>query len=126
MPEVRLDIEEGKLGKKKEELPTKVAGNRGILALRLLGIPHILFPVLLESPTDRILAHLMAEEQWHATLIFNGGARILRAIASCIEFHLSPSYALFNLKALSIVITRNVALGEKFLPVVDTSNCCGR
>jgi hypothetical protein len=100
-------------------------GNRGILALRLLGIPHTLFPVLIELPTDRILRHLLAEVQWHATLLFNRGARILRAIAA-FEVHLSPSYVLFNLKALSIVISRNVVLGEKLLSVVDIGNCCGR
>ncbi|MBU7036415.1 MAG: hypothetical protein HXS52_00670 [Theionarchaea archaeon] len=77
-----------------------------------------------EPPVRRRLAYLLAEMLWHALLIFNGGARILRAIASWIEFHLSPSYVLFNLKALSTA--RNAALGEKLLPVVDISDCCGR
>jgi hypothetical protein len=40
------------------------------------------------------------------TLFLNGGAGILRAIASWIEFHLSSSYVLFNLKALSTVTGR--------------------
>jgi hypothetical protein len=125
MPEVRLDMEGGKLDKKKEELSTRIMGNRGILALRLLGIPHTLFPVLIELPTDRILRHLLAEVQWHATLLFNRGARILRAIAA-FEVHLSPSYVLFNLKALSIVIAKKVALSEKFLLAIDIGDCCGR
>jgi hypothetical protein len=80
MPKVGLDIEEEKLDKKKEE-----------------------FLDLLQSFIDRRLAELLARIAWHLNLLFNGGARILRAISSWIEFHLSSSYVLFNLKALSVV-----------------------
>jgi hypothetical protein len=80
MPKVRLDIEGEKVDRKKEE-----------------------FLDLLQSSMDRRLAELLARIAWHLNLLFNGGARILRAISSWIEFHLSPSYVLFNLKALSIV-----------------------
>jgi hypothetical protein len=97
MPEVRLDMDGEKSDRKKEEFVAEIVGNRGIIAL-----------------------------EYSALLIFNGGARILRAIASYTEVHLSPSYSLFNLKALSVVIAGNVALGEKLLPVVDISDCCGR
>jgi hypothetical protein len=126
MPEVRLDIEGAKLDRKKEELLTKVTGYQGILTLRLPGIPHTSFSVLIELPTDRIRVYLLSEILWHLRVIRNGGARILRAIASWIEFHLSPSYVLFNLKALSIVIVMNVALSERFLASSDIGSCFRR
>jgi hypothetical protein len=129
MPEVRLDIERGILDKKKEESPVKNNESLGILALRLSMISHMIFLDfldLLKSAVDRRVVRLLAEVQQHAILIFNGGARTLRAIASYTEFHLSPSYSLFNLKALSIVIARKAALGEKLLSVVDIGNYCGR
>jgi hypothetical protein len=126
MPEVRLDIEGGKLDRKKKEPLTKAMRYRGILALRLLGIPHTSFPGFIKLPTDRMRIHLLVEMLWRLNVIRNGGTRILRAIASWIEFHLSPSYVLFNLKALSIVIDRKDVLGEKLLPAVDISCFCGR
>jgi hypothetical protein len=128
MPEVRLDIERGIRDKKKEESPAKPKKSLGILTLRLSEISYMIFLDfldLLKPTTDRRVVHLLAEVQQHAILISNGGARILRAIATS-EIHLSPSYVLFNLKALSILISRNVVLGEKLLSVVDIGNCCGR
>jgi hypothetical protein len=97
MPEVRLDMDGEKLDKKKEEFLAEIVGNRGIIA-----------------------------PEHSELLIFNGRARILRAMTSYTEFHLSPSYVLFNLKAHFVVIARNVVLGKKLLPVVDIGDCCGR
>jgi hypothetical protein len=129
MPEVRLDIERRVPDKKRMEVPA-VRRNQGIFMrenFEIVYIPLLLVYLLqVQEAMRRKIAHQHVEMQWHLTLIFNGGARILRAIASWIEFHLSPSYVLFNLKALSIVIARKVALGEKLLPVVGIGNCCGR
>ncbi|MGC1121775.1 MAG: hypothetical protein WBA22_11845 [Candidatus Methanofastidiosia archaeon] len=128
MPEVRLDMDGEKSDKKKEGFLAEIVGDRGIIALEYSGIPHIRLDSLdfPEPPVRRRLAYLLAEMLWHASLIFNGGARILRAIASWVEFHLSPSYVLFNLKALSVVVARKVVLGEKLFPVVDIGDCYGR
>ncbi|MBU6998236.1 MAG: hypothetical protein HXS44_06865 [Theionarchaea archaeon] len=125
MPEVRLDIERGILDKK-EESPTKTRKSLGMQALRFSEISDMIFLDLLYLLKSTVAGRvtLLAEVQLHAILIFNGGARILRAIATS-EVHLSPSYVLFNLKALSIAIARKVALGEKLLPV-DAGDCCGR
>ncbi|MBU7024020.1 MAG: hypothetical protein HXS40_07610 [Theionarchaea archaeon] len=126
MPEVRLDIEGGKLDRKKEEPLTKAMRYRGIPALRLLGIPHTSFPGFIKLPTDRMRIHLPVGMLWRLKVISNGGARILRVIASWIEFHLSPSYVLFNLKTLSIVNDRKDVLGDGLLPVVDIGCFCWR
>jgi hypothetical protein len=129
MPEVRLDMDGEILDKKKEESPARAKKSLGILALRLSMISHMIFLDfldLLKSTVYRRVVHSLAEVRWRAVLIFNGGARILRAITSYTEFHLSPSYVLFNLKALSVVIDRKAALGERLLPVVDIVDCCRR
>jgi hypothetical protein len=104
MPKVRLDLEGGKLDKMKEEFPVRSVEGRVILALRHIEILNSLHLLdLSQLSMDRKLADLLAEVPQHLMLVPNGRARILRAIASWIEFHLSPSYVLFNLKALSIV-----------------------
>jgi hypothetical protein len=129
MPEVRLDIEGRVLDKKRMEVPA-VRRNQGIFMLENCEIVYILLLLVyflqVQEAMYRKIAHQHVEMLWHLKVIYNGGARILRAIASWIEFHLSPSYVLFNLKALSVVVAGNVALGEKLFPVVDTGNCCGR
>jgi hypothetical protein len=57
MPEVRLDMDGEKSDRKKEEFVAEIVGNRGIIAL-----------------------------EYSALLIFNGGARILRAITHILRF----------------------------------------
>jgi hypothetical protein len=105
MPKTRLNIEGEKLSIEEKKVPARITDNQGISTLKLYGVSHIFFSgfaKILKSFTDEKSVEV-AEMQWHLTLVPNGGARILRAISSWIEFHLSPSYVLFNLKALSIV-----------------------
>jgi hypothetical protein len=105
MPKIRLDIDGKKLSVVKKEAPARITDNQETSTLELYGVSRIFFSGLvktLKSFTDE-KSIKVAEMLWHSTLLSNGGARILRAIASWIEFHLSPFYVLFNLKAFSIV-----------------------
>ncbi|MGC1120769.1 MAG: hypothetical protein WBA22_06715 [Candidatus Methanofastidiosia archaeon] len=108
MPKTRPDIEGEKLRIEEKRVPARIINNQRISTLELYGVSHIFlsgFIRILKSFMDERLKKV-TEMQWHLTLVPNGGARILRAIASWIEFHLSPSYVLFNLKALSTVTGR--------------------
>ncbi|MBU7017138.1 MAG: hypothetical protein HXS41_01900 [Theionarchaea archaeon] len=107
MPKTRLDIGE-KLSIEEEKVPARITDNQEISTSELYRVLHIFlsgFAKTLKPFTDEKSVEV-AEMQWHLTLVPDGGAGILRAIASLPEFHLSPFYMLFNLKALSIVTGR--------------------
>ncbi|MGC1121481.1 MAG: hypothetical protein WBA22_10350 [Candidatus Methanofastidiosia archaeon] len=100
-------------------IASQLSFTRSNLGKMLLMLPSL--GDLLSAEVSRIFSFLISRLQKRK--ICNGRAGILRAI-TILEVHLSPSFSLFNLKALSVVV--KVALGEKFLAISDIGDRYGR
>lgn len=101
MPEVRSDMEEERLnrGEGFSGLPGMVKDSLRTCEAHIL----VLNSLKLLRPMNKRFLQLLTDVQSFSASMFSGRVRKLRALSSWSAVHLSPSYVLFNLTALSIV-----------------------